>query len=249
VSYIDKAAVLESVNMVIPTRYPRMVISTEGLEGSGKTDFAIRNTPRPLTYLDFDYGLEGVGTPEMWEGITRKPYDLMATNGFDEALTKRHVAAVLKQFIADFRQAVKDEVRTLVVDTFTAAWNGQRIARSEDKYVEYEEEFRSLIRSVYASPVTNLILIHHMKPDWKRDGAGKSYLAGTHSRAGMDGIITAVQLAIRQRFVAPIGQIPGRFEMDIIKSRDNIGLVGTTLPALDFPTLCSMVCPSIDWSK
>lgn len=101
----------------------------------------------------------------------------------------------------------------------------------------------------YASPRTNVILIHHLKPDWKRDSSGKSYKAGTYSRDGMDGIANMVQLAVRQRFVSPRGDIAGTFEMDVLKSRDNIGLVGQTFPAVDFVTLCTMVAPEVDWSK
>jgi len=42
-------------------RMPRMITATEGLEGVGKSDWALRGTPRPCVYLDFDYGLEGIG--------------------------------------------------------------------------------------------------------------------------------------------------------------------------------------------
>ena len=232
-------------------RHPRMIVCTEGAEGSGKTDFVL-GAPRPLTYLDFDYGAEGItryAAPEV-----HKQYDLLAAEWQPEAQAKRYAAEVMKRFIADFRQAIADQVRTLAVDTFTAAWAGQRLARSEDKYVEFEEEFRSLIRAAYASPCTNVILIHHLKSDWKRDVTGKSYKAGTYSRDGMDGIANMVQLAVRQRYVAPqvaAGQVvvPGRFEVDVMKCRDNVGLVGQTFAGMDFATLCGIVCPSVDWSK
>lgn len=232
------------------TRHPRMIVSTEGAEGSGKTHFAL-TAPRPLTYLDFDFGVEGVAGGG---GITHKTYDMMAATWLPEAAAKRHALDVMRGFVSDFRAAIAAKERTLVVDTFTAAWAGQRLARADDRYIEVEAEFKSLVQAAYASPHTNVILIHHLRPDWKRDSSGKSYKAGTWSRDGMDGIANMVQLAVRQRYVPPqkAGELvvkAGGFEIDVLKARDNIGLVGVTYPGMDFATLCGMVCPSVDWSK
>jgi len=247
-AFIDQAKMAQPA----PTleRKPRMIMSSEGLEGSGKTDFALRGTPRPLTLLDFDYGAEGIGggDPKLIEGVTRKTYNLMGAFGDDDPAIQRHIAEVMKRFVADWREAVDTKVRTLVVDTFTAAWSGQRVARNDDRYVEYEEEFKSLVRMAYASPHTNLVLVHHLKPDWKRDTAGKSYKAGTYSRDAMDGVMTMVQLGIRHRYVPPSPASPGKFEIDVLKCRDNVSLVGQTYSDVDFQTLCSIACPSIDWS-
>lgn len=222
------------------------------MEGSGKSYLAL-SMPRPLTYLDFDFGLEGVdGLPP----DEHKHYDMLAAEWQPEAQAKRYAQDVMKRFIADFREALAKPVRSLVVDTFTAAWAGQRLARGDDdKYVAYEEEFRSLIRAAYASPHTNVLLIHHLARDWKRNTAGKAYKAESYSRDGMDGIANMVQLAIRQRYTPPqvaVGGLriaDGRFEIDVLKCRDNIGLVGTTMPGVDFATLGAIVAPAIDWSK
>lgn len=233
-------------------RHPRMILSTEGMEGSGKTRLAL-TAPRPLTWLDFDYGLEGVEGSERVDD--HKTYDLLAAQWMPEAEAQRYAKDVMKRYIADFRAALAAKVRSLVTDTFTAAWAGQRLARSEDKYVEMEEEFKSLLRAAYASPHTNVVLIHHMQRDWKRTSAGKPYKGDTWSRDGMDGIVNVVQMAVRQRYVAPVraggGMIvtAGGFEIDVLKCRDNIGLVGQTFPGMDFPTLCAMAAPAIDWSR
>lgn len=237
-------------------RHPRIIISTEGIEGSGKTRFAL-TAPRPLTFLDFDFGAEGVEHTGIDTHIT---YDMLAAEWLAETAAKRHAQEEMRRFVADFRAAIGAKVRSIVVDTFTAAWAGQRFARSDDKYVEMETEFKSLIQAAYASPHTNVILIHHMRDDWKKTSDGKSYKAGTKSRDGMDGIAAMVQLALRQRFVQPVPEqragelvvrafVPGRFEVDVLKSRDNIGLVGQTYPGMDFAMLCGMVCPTVDWSR
>lgn len=234
-------------------RHPRIIMSSEGLDGCGKTRLAL-SAPRPLAYLDFDYGSEGVAHP----GIdVHKQYDLMAAEWMPEAEAKRYARAIMQGFIADFRKAIADKMRSLVVDTFTAAWAGQRLVRGGeggDSYTEYEAEFKSLVAAAYASPHTNVILIHHLARDWKRNKDGKAYKGESYSRDGMDGIANMVQLAIRQRYVAPLVSqgavaVPGRFEIDVLKSRDNIGLVGTTMPGMDFTMLGAMVAPAIDWSK
>lgn len=238
-------------------RHPRMILSTEGLEGSGKTELAF-SAPRPLWHLDFDFGAEGVRNADRVD--ERRSYDLLAATWQPEAQAKKYAQEVMRRYIADFREALEKKARSLVVDTKTAAWAGQRLARSDDKYVEMEEEFRSLIRAAFASPYTNVILIHHMSRDWKRTSEGKSYKAETYSRDGMDGILNMVQMGIRQRFVPPIAAkmagamvvadaVPGRFEIEVLKCRDNVGLVGQTFPGMDFPTLCAMAAPLIDWSK
>lgn len=236
-------------------RHPRIIISSEGMEGSGKTWFAL-SAPRPLTLLDLDYGSEGVSAAA---ADVHKVYDLASAEWMPEVQAQKFVRDTMRQFVTDFKEAIKQKVRTIVVDTFTRAWSGQRIARKDDKYQEMEEEFLSLIGAAYASPHTNLILIHHMRQDWKRTTEGKSYKGETWSRDGMDNIAAKVQLAIRQRYVQPVPEqragelvvkqrVPGRFEIDVLKARDNIGMVGVTLPGMTFTDLCSVVCPSIDWS-
>lgn len=240
-------------------RHPRLITSSEGMEGSGKTRLGL-TMPRTSTpdcagglwWLDFDYGLEGV------EGADRvdvhKQYDMLAAEWMPEAQAKQYAKDVMRRFVADFREGITKRARSLVVDTHTAAWAGQRLARKDDAYVEMEEEFRSLIRMAYASPHTNVLLIHHLARDWKRNKEGKAYKGETWSRDGMDGIANMVQLAIRQRYVAPVKAgdtlvAAGRFEIDVLKCRDNIGLVGQTVPGMDFATLGAMVCPLIDWSR
>lgn len=233
-----------------------MIVSTEGLEGSGKTFFALNGTPRPLTLLDFDFGVEGL--PEsVQQGVTRKTYDVLEGSfwGLSAAESNKKIADEMARFLADFRTAIKDQVRTLVVDTFTTAWKSQRIYREEAKYAVMEEEFKALVRAAYVSPHTNLILIHHMKVVWGQSKDGRRYpVPGAWDRDGMDGIGAMVQLAIKQRYVAPVkvGNLdtPGRFEQDILKCRDQQSFMGMTLnPAMNFVELCSMVCPSVKWDR
>lgn len=241
-------------------RMPRMIISTEGGEGSGKTDFALRTTPRPCVYLDFDYGTEGVGgldNEEMMQDVELIQYDPFGPAYLDEEKEKQAARAKpeVDRFIKDFREAITAKVPTLVVDTFTVAWAAQRVGNPDKRYVEIESEFHGLVRSAFISPHTNLILIHHLKKDWLRTGDGKSFPSGTWSIDGMDGIKTKVQLAIRQAFKPPKivqGQTleEAKFTTEILKARDNNSMVGFVQEGYpSFEELCTMVCPSVDWGS
>jgi hypothetical protein len=233
-------------------RHPRMILSTEGMEGSGKSRLAL-SAPGSIRYLDFDYGIEGVEGGDRAD-VDRICYNTMTEFGETEAQALRKVKAEMVRFLTDFKNGL-GAFRNIVVDTFGAAWAGQRVANpKEDRsYAEMEEEFKSVLRMAFACPSTNVILIHHLKQDWARDSGGKSYRAKSWSRDGMDGIANAVQLAVRQRYIAPVnvGQLhqPGKFELDVLKCRDNVGLVGTTHENLDFVTLATLACPEVDWSK
>lgn len=228
---------------------------SEGLESSGKTGFAL-TAPGATLYQDFDLGLEGVAGSERvlrgLDGSAHKVYNLSGLGAVGQTPDQVKAAGrrIITQFVKDFMDGL-GKYRTIVSDTFTAAWAGQRL--SDERYVLLEEEFRSMLRAAYLCETTNVILIHHLRQDWAKTADGKSYKGKTWSRDGMDGVANAVQLAIRHRYTAPIRQgellTPGKFEIDILKCRDNIGLVGQTFPGMDFATLMGMIAPTVDWSK
>ncbi len=186
--------------------------------------------------------------------MDRRVYNLPMGVSLDSREDKRIAQETMHRFLKEFRSGL-GVARNIVVDTASAGWAGQRLANpKEDRpYNEMEEEFKSLIRDAYACPSTNVILIHHLRQDWARKGDGTAYKSQNWSRDGIDGILNMVMMGVRQRYVPPVnvGQLstPGRFELDVLKCRDNIGLVGSTHVGLDFPTLCMMACPSIDWTR
>jgi hypothetical protein len=236
-----------------------MIASIQGPKGAGKTDIALRGTPRPLTFLDFDYGTEGIGSydnDELLEGVNLIQYDPFRGSylGQDETTQAEGAKPEIDRFLADFRAAIKDKVRTLVVDTFTVAWAAQRLGNPERRWVELDAEFHGLIRSAFISPHTNLILIHHEKKDWAKDASGKSFPSGSYSIDGMENIQTAMQLAIRMQHT-PRQEVEGvviqepDFTAKILKARDNVDLVGHVEKGKpSFEDLCTLVCPSVDWS-
>src|SRR4051812_10048428 len=99
----------------VAKREARMILSSEGMDGCGKTRLAL-SAPRGdtgLRYLDFDYGVEGV---EGGDDIDRKAYDLLAAEWMPEAEAKRYAQDVMRRFVADFREGLKLRMRTIVAD-------------------------------------------------------------------------------------------------------------------------------------
>ena len=234
-------------------RAPRMILSTEGLTSVGKTYFALKDVPRPVLLLDFDWGAEGLPA-DVLEGVDIAQFDTMegAFLGESEARVQQLVKAEMARFFVDYRKAITGgHYRTVVVDTCSTAWQGQRIARKDDTYAMAEEEFLGLIRAAYKSTV-NLTLIHHMQHPWTRNSDGKPYKnTKAHERIGMDNVDNRVQLAVRQAWVAPNAAlgVVGHFEATILKCRDSKQLEGETIDNLDWQTLCSLAVPGVDWSR
>jgi hypothetical protein len=233
-----------------------MILSTEGLTSAGKTYFALKGTPRPVLLLDFDFGAEGL-PPEVLDGVEIRQFDTMqgAFLGESDARAQQLVKEEMTRFKAEFRAAITGaDFRTIVVDTNSTAWQGQRIARKDDTYAVAEEEFLGLIRAAYKSD-KNLTLIHHLSTVWARSAEGKPYKKhGTYERIGMDNVDNRVQLAVKQAYT-PAVKMDGatiteaRFETTVLKCRDNKALEGETLEGVDWQTLCSLAVPDIDWSK
>lgn len=232
-------------------RQPRMILSTQGLTSAGKTYFALKGTPRPALLLDFDYGAEGLPT-DVLDDVDIRQYDLLAGTfkGESDAARDQIIKHETERFLADFRAAIEGGVyRTIVTDTASVLWSGLRL-RYDKNYAAAEEVMHSLIRAAYKSPV-NLTLIHHLTTIWARNAEGKSYKKhGSYERVGMENVDNKVQLAIEQRWVPPIPNVSeGKFEITVLKCRDNKALEGETLEGMDWQTLCSMAAPSVDWSK
>lgn len=231
-------------------RQPRMILSTQGLTSSGKTYFALQGVPRPVLLLDFDYGAEGLPA-DVLDGVEVRQYDLLAGTfkGESDARRDQIIREETERFLMDFREAIDTAAyRTIVTDTASVLWSGLRL-RYDKNYASAEEVMHSLIRAAYKSPV-NLTLIHHMTTIWARNAEGKSYKKhGSYERMGMENVDNKVQLAIEQRWVPPIPNVSeGRFEITVLKCRDNKELEGTVLEGVDWQTLCSMAAPSVDWS-
>jgi hypothetical protein len=198
---------------------PRIVIAVDGLDKHGKTRFAF-SAPKPLIYLDFDIGKEGVIEKFIKENpfiLSSPPFLFRPSEvGFGEEDSEKHSAKiveaawpVLQRFRDTYLRALREPclkvagqkvmARTVVVDTGTEAWQLLRLAEfgkiSQVKphhYVQVNGLMRDIVRAGFDSNV-NVIWLHKLKAEWKDNAEGKGRKTGTIERDGFDGMSYLVQ--------------------------------------------------------
>ena len=220
---------------------PRLIMSIEALEKNGKTHFAL-TAPGPIAYFDFDIGTEGVinkftAGKEIIVSEHRIPRDSDGGKGFDFA---RGYETFHKRFMAALNNK---QVRTLIVDTMSEAWELLRMARfgkltqvMPRQYGPVNAEVRELIRQCFEHD-KNVILVHKMKPQYVGD-----IWKGTYERAGFKDIGFLVQVN------GQLGFDEGEFTCHITDCRQDMSLSGMDLagPLCNFPILAQMVFPTVD---
>lgn len=197
----------------------RIIIAVDGLDKHGKTRFAL-SAPKPLVYLDFDIGKEGVleKAPNYENGvITAKPFIFLPSEITfdidDEAKRSEKVMKAaepqLTRFRSTYLSCLREPVmlhkgqpikaRTVVIDTGTEAWQLLRLCYlgkiSQIKphhYVEVNGLMRDLVRAAVDSDV-NVIWLHKLKAEWKDNAEGKGRKTGTLERDGFEGMSYLVQ--------------------------------------------------------
>lgn len=197
----------------------RLVLAVDGLDKHGKTRFAL-SAPKPLVYLDFDIGKEGVLQKEanFENGIlTCKPFAFMpseiAWEIDDETVRSKKVMEKAEPELTRFRETYLAAVRkpllkvngkplparTLVIDTGTEAWELLRLCHlgkltkvMAHHYTEVNSMMRDLVRAAFESHV-NVIWLHKLKAEWKDNAEGKGRKTGTLERGGFEGMSYLVQ--------------------------------------------------------
>lgn len=197
----------------------RIVIAVDGLDKHGKTRFAL-TAPKPLVYLDFDIGKEGVleKAPNASAIITSDPFIFLPSEiTFDidneEARSKKVMDAAdpqLTRFRSTYLDCLRKPVlkkpggrllkaRTLVIDTGSEAWQllrlcylGKLTQVRPHHYVEVNGLMRDLVRAAFESDV-NVIWLHKLKAEWKDNAEGKGRKTGTLERDGFDAMAYLVQ--------------------------------------------------------
>jgi len=198
---------------------PRIILSVDGLDKHGKTRFAF-SAPKPLIYLDFDIGKEGViekFTKQSPYILTSPPFLFRPSEvGFGEEESEKHSKEivdaawpVLQRFRTTYLRALREPclkvagqkvmARTVVIDTGTEAWQLLRLAEfgkiSQVKphhYVQVNGLMRDIVRAGFDSDV-NVIWLHKLKAEWKDNAEGKGRKTGTIERDGFDGMSYLVQ--------------------------------------------------------
>lgn len=145
---------------------PRLLMSLDGLPGTGRTRFAL-TAPRPLWVIELDKGgLEGV--LEDADGVEVSRCSFRKNLSQDDA--KRIADTIEDDIIAG-----RDAGRTVIIDKATHLWQLFRLAEfgrlSKERSRNYEgvnTRMSELLQS-FVETDTNLLLIHDMTDDYLDD--------------------------------------------------------------------------------
>lgn len=223
---------------------PRLIMAIDGLDGSGKTHFAL-TAPGPIAYLNFDVGYEGVLHKFTGKEIVQADYLLRKTTTGQIAVSQEKAKELWASLVRSYTWAL-EHTRTVIVDTATDAWELLRLARfgkvaqiMPEQYGPVNAEYRRFVTLAYEYDA-NLILLHKMKERYDRKaGATRGTPTGIMERAGMKETRFLVQFT--GRIAHDVEE--GTFEMTVEKCRHDPGIVGMTLsgPLVEFPALASMI--------
>lgn len=239
---------------------PRVIISIEGEEKSGKTHMAL-TAPAPIVYLNIDAGDEGVRQKFFGKAIATADYSFKVPTILDRDDTASVITAIKLEwdrFVRDYRAALAAGARTIIIDTMTEAWEFCRLARlgkltqvMPQHYGPVNAEFRELIRLAFSGS-TNLILLHKTADEYTDNAR-----TGNRKRKGFSEIGFLVQSIVRTRRIpaktytdsvtgAIIKSSEVRRFVDIIDSRQAPELTGLSFEGMDFPGLAMMLRPDVN---
>lgn len=231
-AYIDpKALAAAGFTAEIKPRAASAVVSIAGLEGSGKTSWALTG-PKPLLYQATDFGEDGV--IQKAEGQIIRPnrggYKLDIPHELRAFVERKETEAERRQregmlagwmhdnfyrpFHEDFVAGIKAGVRTVVWDNAVDTWEytrlsvyGREATNRSDLQAEANSKFREMVRLANVHGIV-LIMINHLKPKWESyyapDGAVKWRMAaGEWEMQGFDKAPFLVTLSLWTKFIPP----------------------------------------------
>jgi hypothetical protein len=222
----------------------RLVIAVEGRERTGKTTFGL-SAPGPLAFFPLDPGREGV----LEKSVKSKKILLPTTEkgevetfDYRDATSPKDYERLWDKFKSLYYKALESkEVKSIVVDTATEAWELLRITRfgkltqvQPYHYGPVNAEFRDMIKQIYKTD-KNLILIHKVKNEYVNDKR-----TGEMERAGFGDTGYLVQINLTLGWDFEEG-----FSMFIKDCRQNMVIAGTKVnePMNTFPFLATQVYP------
>jgi len=196
----------------------RLILAVDGLDKHGKTAFAL-TAPKPLVYMDFDIGKEGVlqKAPGRDLILESKPFIIhpgevsWQLDDVDARIRKimKDAEPQLERFMKLYKTTLTEPVmtingrkvkaRTIVIDTGSELWElirlcefGKTTQVKPHHYTAVNSLMRDLVRSAFESDV-NVIWLHKLKAEWKDNSEGKGRKTGVLERAGFDGMSYLVQ--------------------------------------------------------
>ena len=253
----------------------RIVMDVSGMEGSGKSHFAL-TAPDPIGYLDFDVGSEGV-VEKFKKGLDGLPKKRIYASKYRIPLTakaakkaSKDVKERLTKEAADLAEPIWDKVvndyvkglerfRTMIVDTGTEMHEMIRLARLgkltevlPEHYGPVNAEFRDLVRLAFDSDC-NVIFLHKMKDEWvKTKGSNRSHNTGKKIRQGFNGMGYLMQVNLEMNWDKDVAKEAEDFEeafsIEVVKCRHNAKMRGEVIehPLNSFPFVAQMVMPESD---
>ncbi len=184
----------------------RLVVSVEGLQKEGKTSLAL-SAPGPIALLNLDTGLEGVvdkfiGKKKIYVAEFKyldAVYDTMKPDEKQSAFRK-----MWKRVWDTYMDALKSkDIRSIVVDTFTEAYELQRLAAFGKltnvmpvQYGPVNAELKEMVkRALYNDK--NVIYLNRMRDVYKENKKGMEVRTGEVERAGWGKLGYEVQVCLR----------------------------------------------------
>jgi hypothetical protein len=244
---------------VVEPDYPkRLLLATDGLERTGKTDFAL-DTPGPIIYIGLDMGHEGVIEKHAKKRVIAKKYHYVPPVSNQTAYLE-----IWKRVLADIQKAAANrDARTTILDTGTDIWELLRLAEFgqlspaadiKRAYQPLNQMYKSIIRAFYGTS-QNLIVIHKCSKEYKDEKVSTnkgvqvvSKWTGEYERAGFKESGYLIQANIRHMY----DQANRQFGIKVIDCRQNMDIAGLELWGDDarFSVLAQYVFPDStedDW--
>jgi len=234
---------IQGYSRATKSKIKRIIANVQGKEKRGKTHFAL-TAPGPIALIDMDIGLEGVVDKFIGEKEI-----VVAGFNYRNVKDPKEWEEMNNRMKKAFTDALKSkEVRTVVMDTATEAWELMRMANfgklSEVKphhYGPVNAEFRDLIRKAYESD-KNVLLIHKVKKEYVNDKS-----TGEYERAGFGDAGYLMQLNVE------MWKKDGTFGLTVLDCRQLKEVEGLELiePMSNFPFLATQVFDGTaeeDWS-
>lgn len=268
-AYIDpKALAAAGFTDEVKPRAASAVIALAGLEGSGKTSWAL-TSPKPLFYQSTDFGDDGVVQKASGQIIrpTHGDYKLNIPHEFRAFVDRKETPDERRQregklanfvhdnfyrpFHDDYVSAIKAGVRTVVWDNAVDVWEytrlsvyGREATNRDDLKSEANAKFREMVRLANVHGIV-LVMINHLKTKFESyyapDGGVKWRPTADFEMQGFDKSPFLVTANLWTKF-AP----PDSFELQVKKCRDNPQFVGSTFPSMPFPELMAILIPSVE---
>ena len=247
---------------------PFHILSVEGLPKTGKTHLCA-GAPGGIGIQSLDFGTEGIieKFSDTYFDVREYnfAYDFTIQKRGDEATEQadRIKADYWEPFNQDAAQFFGDpSIKTVVWDTASEVWEMLRLAHfgklmqnPQMQYGVVNAEYKALVRMANTAR-KNLILVHQLAKEYKtiEDGNGKekSIETGNYKRQGNNKVDYLVHSYVRTLYDEPVknskGVIatPGKFKIEIIRSRFNPDANGLIIDACSFVDLMGLLAPHVD---